>query len=124
MAVTFTSNTSATNGTKIGYYKMPDLEANPIVISTSGITVHGLEITGSSASEDGFVCLYDVNDAVTVGTTVPHAIFPFAVSGSFDIRIPAGMEFDNGLVAIIKSTAGTAGSSAISNAANLILITS
>ena len=124
MAVTFTSNPSAATGTKLGFYKMTDLEADPGVISTSAITVYNVQVTGSSASESGYLCLYDVNDAVTVGTTVPRAIFFFRVSGTFEVNVPAGMVFDNGLVAIIKSAGGTAGSTAITNNANVALVTS
>ena len=124
MAVTFTSNPSGSNGTPYGFYKMADLESDPIVISTSAITVYEMTITGGSGSDAAHVCLYDVNDTVSVGTTVPHAIFHAKVAASFDIRIPDGMSFKNGLVAIIKDEPGTAGSSVPTATANLVLVTS
>ena len=116
-----------TQGTGISehIFVSEDLEVDPLVVSTSAVTLYSIYTLYGATSSDGGLKMYDVagGTAITAGTTSPDLtlFWDGSVWGSAAKRFefPQGITFANGLVILASGQKGKAASG--SPAASLVV---
>lgn len=104
-----------TQGTGISehLFLSEDLEADPLVVSTSAVTLYSIYALYSATSSDAGLKMYDVagGTAITAGTTSPDLMLfwdgsVWGTGANKRFEFPQGITFANGLVILASGQKG------------------
>lgn len=84
----------------------------------------GWFVDNSNNSAKSFIKFYDATGSVTVGTTVPLALFMIPASTSRMFSMPGGISFSNGIAYAVTTAGGTTGTGAPGTALTVRLLIS
>ena len=84
----------------------------------------GWFVDNSNNSAKSYIKFYDATGSVTVGTTVPLALFMIPASTSRMFSMPGGISFSNGIAYAVTTAGGTTGTGAPGTALTVRLLIS
>jgi hypothetical protein len=102
------------------FRRISTADTNAAVVKTSPGVVYGIVVNNINAAAR-YLKLYNIDEAPTVGTTVPLVVIPLAATSAVHLSIPSGIYFDEGIG--IGMVTGIADNSTAAVAANEHIVT-